>query len=209
VWHKRSDSDYQQATSCITAISTKLSHWKLWTPRKIDILFIWNEYTYTSINASSTPICKGEACSTQDSYMNSIQILVGRLKKNYIIRKYVLPIWSEHKYIFSHRIVHWVHNYKFRPCTLAIVRLCCKLNKQLYNMCVEYSGGNEISSRILVGGMVLDHYGPVLIWYNNALVYYYKHVENQISVHKLSTGADIWYPIKLKVHFAKLFLEFN
>jgi hypothetical protein len=84
--------------------------------------------------------------------MNSIQILVGRLKKNYIIRKYVLPIWSEHKYIFSHRI-------------LAIVSLYCKLNKQLHNMCVGYSGGNEISSRIhvLVGGMVLNHYGPVLI----------------------------------------------
>jgi len=33
------------------------------------------------------------------------------------------------------------------------------------------------------------------------LVYYYKHVENQISVHKLSTGGDKWYPIKLKVYF--------
>ena len=27
------------------------------------------------------PICKGEACGTQDNYMNSMQILVGRLKK--------------------------------------------------------------------------------------------------------------------------------
>ena len=26
----------------------------------------------------------------------------------------------------------------FRPCILAIVRLYCKLNKQLYNMCVGY-----------------------------------------------------------------------
>ena len=33
----------------------------------------------------------------------------------------------------------------FRPCILAIVRLYCKLNKHLYNMCVGYSGGNEIS----------------------------------------------------------------
>jgi len=36
-------------------------------------------------------------------------------------------IWSEHKYIFSHRIVHWVYNYMFRPCVLAIVRLYCNL----------------------------------------------------------------------------------
>jgi hypothetical protein len=41
---------------------------------------------------------------------------------NDIITKYVLPICSEHNYIFSHRIVHWVYNYKFRPCILAIVR---------------------------------------------------------------------------------------
>jgi len=32
----------------------------------------------------------------------------------------------------------------FRPYILAIVRLYCKLNKQLYNMCVGYCGGNEI-----------------------------------------------------------------
>ena len=64
----------------------------------------------------------------------------------YIIRKYVLPLWSEHNYIFSHRIVHWVYNYMFRPCILAIVRLYCKLNKQLYYICVGYCGGNEISS---------------------------------------------------------------
>jgi len=30
-------------------------------------------------------------------------------------------------YIFSHRIVHWVYNYMFRLCILAIVRLYCKL----------------------------------------------------------------------------------
>jgi hypothetical protein len=52
---------------------------------------------------------------------------------NYIIRKNVVSIWSEHNYIFSHRIVVWVYNYMFRPCILAIVRLYCKLNKQLYN----------------------------------------------------------------------------
>jgi hypothetical protein len=40
--------------------------------------------------------------------------------------------------IFSHRIVHWVYNYMFRPSTLATVRLYCKLNNQLYNMCVGY-----------------------------------------------------------------------
>jgi len=33
----------------------------------------------------------------------------------------------------------------FRPCILAIVRFYCKLNKQLYNMCVGCSGENEIS----------------------------------------------------------------
>jgi len=38
-------------------------------------------------------------------------------------------------------------------------------------MCVGYSGGTR-SRLTLVGGMVLDHYGPVLIYYNNALVYY-------------------------------------
>ena len=65
---------------------------------------------------------------------------------NYMIRKYVLPIWSECNYIFSNRIVHWVYNYMFRPCILAVVRLYSKINKQLYNMCVGYSGGNEISS---------------------------------------------------------------
>ena len=65
--------------------------------------------------------------------------------KEGIIKKYVLPIWSEHNYIFSHRIIHWVYNYMFRPCILVIVRLYCKLNKQLYNMCVGYCGGNEIS----------------------------------------------------------------
>ena len=50
-------------------------------------------------------------------------------------------------YIFSHIIVHWVYNYMFRPCVLAIVSLYCKLNKQLYNMCVgNCVGRNEISS---------------------------------------------------------------
>ena len=48
--------------------------------------------------------------------------------------------------IFLHRIVHWVYNYMFRPCILAIVRLYHKLNKQLCSMCVGYSGGNEILS---------------------------------------------------------------
>jgi hypothetical protein len=62
---------------------------------------------------------------------------------NYIIRKYVLPIWSEHNYISSHRILHWVYNCMFRPCILAIVRLYCKLNRQLYNMCVGYCGGGR------------------------------------------------------------------
>ena len=36
----------------------------------------------------------------------------------------------------------------FRPCILAIVRLYYKHIKQLYNMCVGYSGRNEISSYI-------------------------------------------------------------
>ena len=94
----------------------------------------------------------------------------------------------------------------FRPCILAIVRLYCKLNKQLYNMCVGYSGGTR-SPLTLVGGMVLCYYGPLSIKYNNALLYYYKHVENQISVRKLSTGGDKWYLIKLKV--ANISLYFN
>jgi len=59
-------------------------------------------------------------------------------------------------------MVHWVYNYMFRPCILAIVRLYCKLKKQLYSMCVGYCGGTR-SLVALVGGMVLDHYGAVLI----------------------------------------------
>jgi len=41
-------------------------------------------------------------------------------------------------YIFSHRIVHRVYNYMFRPCIWAIVRLYYQLDKQLYTMCVGY-----------------------------------------------------------------------
>jgi hypothetical protein len=84
----------------------------------------------------------------------------------YIIRKYVLTIWSEHKYIFSHRIVDWVYNYMFRPCILAIVKLYCKLNKQLYNMCVGYCGVNEISSYSSGWhGLELSYKMCVLIFY--------------------------------------------
>jgi hypothetical protein len=54
---------------------------------------------------------------------------------------------------FSHRIVHWVYNYMFRSSILAIVRLYYELNKQLYGMCVEYSGGTSLT---VVGGMALD-----------------------------------------------------
>ena len=46
----------------------------------------------------------------------------------------------------------------FRPCILAIVRLYCKINKQLYNMCVEYCGGNEMSSDCS------EWHGLELIW---------------------------------------------
>jgi len=35
------------------------------------------------------------------------------------------------------------YNYMFRPCILVIVRLYYKLNKQLYNMCVGYCGGER------------------------------------------------------------------
>jgi len=66
-----------------------------------------------------------------------------RSRSNYTIWKYVLTIWSEHNDTFSHGIVHWVYNYMFRPCILAIVRLYCKLNKPLYNMCVGYCGGTR------------------------------------------------------------------
>ena len=43
----------------------------------------------------------------------------------------------------------------FRPCILAIVRLYCELNKQLYNMCVGYSGGGTRSRLTVVGGMAM------------------------------------------------------
>jgi len=36
--------------------------------------------------------------------------------------------------IFSHRIVHWVYNYMFRPCILAIFRL-------YYSTVQSYSNG--------------------------------------------------------------------
>ena len=82
----------------------------------------------------------------------------------HMIRKYVLSIWSGHNYIFSHRIVHWVYNYMFRPCILTIVRLYCKLNKQLYRCAWGTLGGTR-SRLTLVGGVVVDHYGPALILY--------------------------------------------
>jgi hypothetical protein len=47
-------------------------------------------------------------------------------------------------YIAAHRIVHYVYNYMFRPCILTIVRLYCKINKQLYNMCVGDCGGGRV-----------------------------------------------------------------
>jgi hypothetical protein len=77
---------------------------------------------------------------------------------HYIIRKYVLPIWLEHNYIFLQRIVHWVYNYMFRPCILVIVSLYCKHNKQLYNMCMRYFWRNEISSTSVSGR---HGFGPV------------------------------------------------
>jgi len=46
-------------------------------------------------------------------------------------------------YIFSHRIVHLVYNYMFRPCILVTVRSYSKLYNQLYNMCVGYCGGER------------------------------------------------------------------
>jgi len=52
-------------------------------------------------------------------------------------------------YIFTQNSTY---NYVFRPCILAIVRLYYKLNKQLYNMCVGYSGGTR-SRLTVVGGM--------------------------------------------------------
>jgi len=72
----------------------------------------------------------------------------------------------------------------FRPCILTIVKLYYNLYKQLYNMCVWSTlGGRDLVLQQWVA-WPLDHYGQLLIQYNNALVYYYKHVENQISVHK-------------------------
>jgi len=81
---------------------------------------------------------------------------------HYIIRKYALPIWSEHNYIFSHRIIRWVYNYMFRPCILAIVRLYYKLNDQPYNMCVGYSGGTRSRLTVVGGiGYTPTCFGPV------------------------------------------------
>jgi len=41
---------------------------------------------------------------------------------NYIIRN-MYYLYGQNTTIFSHRIVHWVYNYMFRPCILAIIRL--------------------------------------------------------------------------------------
>jgi len=55
-----------------------------------------------------------------------------------------------------------VYNYMFRPCVLAIVSLYCIVNKQLYSMCMGYCG--ETTFRLtLVVGMVLDHYGSIVV----------------------------------------------
>jgi hypothetical protein len=76
-------------------------------------------------------------------------------------------------------------------------------------MCVGYPGGTK-SRLTVVGGMVLEHYGPVLTSYNNALVFYYKHVENQNSVYKLSTNYSYFVSHKTSVHPSNLFkFRFN
>ena len=63
--------------------------------------------------------------------------------KLYNQKKYIKYIAGTHLYIITQISLY---NYTFRPCILVIIRLYYKLNKKLYNMCVGYSGGNEISS---------------------------------------------------------------
>ena len=64
----------------------------------------------------------------------------------YSVRKYTVVFWpysiksfSQHTFI----CLIIISGYMFRPCILAIVRLYCKLNKQLYNTCVGYCGGTR------------------------------------------------------------------
>jgi hypothetical protein len=137
----------------------------------------------------------------------------------YIIRKYVLPTWSEHNYIFSHRIVHWVYNYMFRLCIgplvtasrirLTIILLMWRIGwapssipiyiqqdatlhslfisgncstsfgwyfhpssgayynylTSNYTICAWGTVGGTRSRLTLVGGMALDCYGTVFIYY--------------------------------------------
>jgi len=49
--------------------------------------------------------------------------------------------------IFSHRIVHWVYKYMFRPCILAVIRWYFNL-KNKCKMCAwgTLCGGKEVSS---------------------------------------------------------------
>lgn len=80
------DSDYQQATCRVPAISTKLSHWKLWTPREIDILFLWNEYTYTSDNPSNTRYVKVKYVARQTVTWIPYKFWSGGWRRNCIFK---------------------------------------------------------------------------------------------------------------------------
>jgi hypothetical protein len=60
-------------------------------------------------------------------------VLLYHLYNQKICIKYMV---RKQLYIFTQNSTY---KYMFRPCILAIVRLYCKFNKQLYNMCVGYS----------------------------------------------------------------------
>ena len=52
---------------------------------------------------------RSEICSMErhlEEFITNLGLRAKRMPVFYIIRKYVLNIWSEHNYIFSHRIVH-------------------------------------------------------------------------------------------------------
>jgi hypothetical protein len=64
--------------------------------------------------------------------LSVVQKKLGPLYNQKICIKYMV---RTQLYIFTQNSTH---NYMFRPCILAIIRLYYKLNKQLYNMYVGY-----------------------------------------------------------------------
>jgi hypothetical protein len=100
---------------------------------------------------------------------NHIYYLYGQNTTIYITymvrtQPYILPIWSEHNHIyylygqnttiyFHNRIIHWIYNYMFRPCTQAIVRLYCNLtsNYTSWPLVPKFAGSHLVEAIRFLG----------------------------------------------------------